>query len=561
VILGLGCLVFLPALLTPYLLDDVMQRAMVQGTFISARGPFGLYDFLGDADRPTLLERGLLPWWTDPHLTVRFLRPLSSALRWAEERTLPDSPVLFHLHSLLWWVAAVLGARRLFRRALGPRAVWLASCMFALGPWHALPIAWLANREALLSLALGAFALDAYLRWREQGLVRDALVSAVLFGLGTLAGEYTLCFGGYVVAYEVLARRDRPLVRLRGLLPFLVPTAGYLVAHVTGGYGTNGSAFYTDPLHQPLSFLSHSLERGASLLLQGWLTMGTSPWGISLSTAEALLLGGGLVAVLALPVRRALTAAEPAGRLTSTWLFAGSLLAMIPVLAVAPAPRLLGIPALGITATIALVLDQAWFPRVAPPRRGFPELAALVATALGFAQLVHGPMASMVAAETLRAATAITEASVETMRARLEQTPRSQVTALRGTGSTFFVPWGLALQGRLPARWSVLAETQHVLVRRVGERTLELVAGDSLFPASEVSLYRSPLRPMVVGEVVHGAGMTVTVLEVSSDGPRRARFEFDDSLEAPGFLAIDDGRDGVKEARLPAIGFGAPFDF
>jgi hypothetical protein len=66
---------------------------------------------------------------------------------------------------------------------------------------------------------------------------------------------------------------------------------------------------------------------------------------------------------------------------------------------------------------------------------------------------------------------------------------------------------------------------------------------------------------MVVGEVVHGAGMTVTVLEVSSDGPRRARFEFDDALEAPGFLAIDDGRDGVKEARLPAIGFGAPFDF
>jgi hypothetical protein len=560
IILLMGAGVFLPAASTPYLLDDSMQAAMARGTFVAPRGPFDLYDFVGENDRAALLERGLLPWWTAPDLTVRFLRPLSSALRWVEERALPVSPVLFHLHSLAWWVVAVLAARRLFARALGPRAAWLATCMFALGPWHALPIAWLANREALLSLALGAFGLDAYLRWREHGRARDGALGAALFGLGVLAGEYTLCFGGYVVAFEVLARREALWRRALALWPFAVPTAGYLLAHVVGGYGTRGSSFYTDPLHQPLVFLSHLGPRLASLLLQGWLTMGTHPWGTSLTDEQALLMGAGLVLVLAWPLGRALAAVEPATRATSTWLLVGSVVAMLPVLAVAPAPRLLGIPALGITATIALLLDQAWFPATPQVRQGMPELAALVATALGFAQLLHGPIASMVAAQTLRTSAAITERSVEVLAERLATQPDTHVTLVRGSGSTFFVPWGLATRGVLAARWAVLAETRHVLVLRRGDRTLELVAGEGLFPAGEVSLYRSPLQPMSAGEVVHAPGMTVTVLEVGSEGPRRARFEFDEPFDAPPALWLEDRRDGVKDAVLPTEGHGAPFD-
>ncbi len=555
----LGGVVFLPALRTPYLLDDSMQAAMVRGHFVAPRGPFELYDFVGEGDRAALLERGLLPWWTAPTLTVRFLRPLSSALRWAEERAMPDSPLLFHLHSLGWWAVAVLAARRLFRRALGPRALWLATCMFAWGPWQALPIAWLANREALLSLALGAFALDRYLCFREQGRALDAVGSAVLFGLGMLAGEYTLCFAGYVAAFELLARRGSLLRRAASTWPFAVPTAAYLVAHVLGGYGTRGSAFYLDPLRQPLAFLEHAGPRLGSLLLQGWLTMGTHPWGTSLTDAQAVLLAVPLVAALVLPLRRALQAAEPDTRTTSTWLLLGSLWSMGPVLAVSAAPRLLGIPALGITASVALLLDQTWFPRTAPERRGLPEFAALVATVLGFAQLLHGPLASMVSAQTLRTSAAITLRSVDELTERLAAHPESRVSLVRGSGSTFFVPWGLASRGVTASRWAVLAETRHVLALRRGERSLELVAQEGLFPASEVSLYRSPLEPLHAGEVVHAPGMTVTVLEVGLDGPRRARFDFDQPFDDAQGLWLEDRHDGVHDVTVPAEGRGVPF--
>ena len=80
VVLVGGAVLFSPCLRTPYLLDDYMHAAMVEGRLGITRGPFGLYDFVNDADRATLQHRGVLPWWADPQLKIRFFRPLPSAL-------------------------------------------------------------------------------------------------------------------------------------------------------------------------------------------------------------------------------------------------------------------------------------------------------------------------------------------------------------------------------------------------------------------------------------------------------------------------------------------------
>src|SRR5690348_15904405 len=75
-ILLVGTLAFLPALRSPFMLDDYMHTSMVEGTFPGQRGPFDLYDFVNDTDRGVFMTRGLLPWWTHPKLTIRFFRPL-----------------------------------------------------------------------------------------------------------------------------------------------------------------------------------------------------------------------------------------------------------------------------------------------------------------------------------------------------------------------------------------------------------------------------------------------------------------------------------------------------
>src|ERR1700710_1705946 len=72
-----GVIIYLPALRSPYFLDDYVHAWMAEGTFPTRRSPFDLYNFINDADRPVLVARGMLPWWTDPGLSIRFFRPLS----------------------------------------------------------------------------------------------------------------------------------------------------------------------------------------------------------------------------------------------------------------------------------------------------------------------------------------------------------------------------------------------------------------------------------------------------------------------------------------------------
>src|SRR5579883_3327065 len=172
----IAVLVHLPVLLTPYVLDDHVQAAMIDGSFPVARSPFDLYDFVDDGDRQPLLDRGILPWWTHPGLTVRFLRPLSSALLWADHRLFGRDPAAAHVHSLLWWALASAGVYLLLTRLLGRRAALLGGAAYAFSPCHAIPLVWVANREALVATALGVLGLIAHVRWRERGRVGDAVV-------------------------------------------------------------------------------------------------------------------------------------------------------------------------------------------------------------------------------------------------------------------------------------------------------------------------------------------------------------------------------------------------
>ena len=336
-LLAAGVVLFLPAVRAPLFLDDYMQASMVEGSFPSPRfGAFDLYDFVNDTDRALLYERGVLPWWTEPDLQIRFFRPLSSALLWADHSLFHGSPLPLHVHSLLWWVAAVLAARLLYRRLLTPRVALIATIIYALAPCHVFPIAWLANREALVSIVFGIPALAAYVRWREGRRPRDAAVSAGLFALSLAGGEYAICFAGYVVAFELVTRGERLARRGLGLLPFVGPTAVYLAVRAALGYGAHGSGYYADPFLEPSQFSRVAARRAATLLAEAWGGLhglvfddDTPSWKIALT----VVLGG---AILFWPLRRMLARLDEGPRKTATWLLLGAHLALVPVLPAAP---------------------------------------------------------------------------------------------------------------------------------------------------------------------------------------------------------------------------------
>ena len=564
IVLVVGLVVFHPTLRSPFLLDDYLQAAMVDGTFPCKRGIFDLYDFVNEPDRTVLADRGMITWWSDPHLQIRFFRPLASALRWAEHLALGRNSFLLHLHSFCWWFVAVLGARSLFLYAFSRRAAAIATFIFALAPGHVMPLAWLANREVFMTLAFGTFALRAYVQFRDTRRVAYAFLAFVLFGLALFSGEYGLCLAGFVVAAELGWRYEGAFRRLTGLMPFIGPTLAYMAVRAWLGYGSHGSGYYTDPLDAPLRFLSLAPQRFIMLLAHAWMSLdydsldvGTSIWLLLALT----IVGGSLLVITFRWLFRQLEV----GQRRWFWTFAiGSLVALVPVMAVSPTPRVVGASMIGVAGLVAMLLERSWFVVEQGPRdRSLAaQISAMMAILLGFAHLVHGPGAAALSSERMREHGLEFVQHAESLRSRLVSSDKLDVVVLRASINAFYMPFILDPEGRLPVRWRILSQTKHTLVMRRGTRTLELIArpDERLYSLGRDHLFRDDPTTIRVGDVLHMPGVKVTILAVGTAGPRIARYEFDEDLDSSRLTWLVENNEGFAIERPPLIGFGKPYD-
>lgn len=556
----LGALVFLPALRSPLMMDDYVQVAMLEGHYPSQRSPLDLYDFVTDADRALLVDRGILPFWTDPHLTIKFFRPLSSALRWADHAAFGDAPLPAHLHSFGWWFAAVLAFWHLARRLFGPRSARIATVVFALAPCHATPLAWLSNREVLVSLAFGLFALGEYVRFRDGARARG-VSAALAFGLALLGGEYAVGLMGYFVALE-LAARDRVATRALRLSPIVALVAGYLVVRHALGCATVGSGYYRDPFQEPLRYLATAPYRFGALVTDGWITSESPTWGMPHAVILLVALAG--AALVGRALRGAARGLEDGERRSLVAIVVGSLVAVVPLLAVGPSTRTLGIATVGIAAAIGVLVDRAWF-RTAPADDGrdgaFLRGAAAI---LVFARFVHGPTLIVDSSISARDSALTFGRAALALGERVDQTASRRVTVVRGEWQTLlWAPFALNERHEPPARWRVLSLAKHALVLRKDDSTIEIVAptADGVFPASEDDLFRSDANPVVDGDVLHVRSppdeLTATLFTLPKSVGLRLTF--------PQPLPDDDlwvaqRRTEFVDAAPPAVGHGFPLD-
>jgi hypothetical protein len=573
-VLAVGVVVFFPSLTSPFLFDDYTQAAMVDGRFPAPRAPWNLYDFVNGADRELLIARGIIPWWSDPSLVVRFLRPVSSLLLWTDHHVWGARPLPPHLHSFFWWAASVLAAHALFRQELSRGPARLATTIFALAPCHAGPLAWLANREALVSLTFGTLALHTHLRFRKTGQRSLVVAATALFALSILAGEYGLCIGGFVLAIELWGPAPKEaaedgmrgvLVRAARLLPFGAPAAGYLVAHHRLGYGVIGSSPYTDPLNPRMTdtFLHLAPRRAAGLLARAWLTLDDDAAG-PLVFGWCLVLLGVMAVGIGLLVRRTASKLDEPSRSTVAWAAPGVFLALVPVLAVSPATRLLGTTMLGVAALVAVVFAEAWASLVRKETAGFALPSQLAGLGLGLAHLVHGPITARARGEQINFVASEYVLRVAALDARLHAKSARDIVVLQGMPGSFFLPFALPAAEGVRTVF-VLSQTSHVLALRRDARTLDLLAPPDagLFPSSLGNLFQDPFtrRPMR-GDAVRVPGLTVTTLEPGPMlvGPRVVRFEFAKDLESSGATWLTEDLVGFRDVVLPQPGFGVTID-
>ena len=150
-----------------------------------------------------------MPWWGSPDLHQAFLRYASTLTMMLDYRLWPNHPALMHLHSLLWLAAAVFAAALLYREVLG--ATWvagLAALMYALDGAHAVPAAYLANRNALIACCFGFLSVLAFVRWRKRGRATTRWLSVLMLALALSAGEMGLATVAYLFSYALTVDAD-----------------------------------------------------------------------------------------------------------------------------------------------------------------------------------------------------------------------------------------------------------------------------------------------------------------------------------------------------------------
>ena len=546
----LAAVLGIPTLGTGQFADDYLHTATIRG-LVPMGGQLDLYRFASGSPEhhPRLIELGLFPWWTLPELKLAFWRPLSSAIASVEYRVVGERLVLRHMHSVLWYVALVAAVALLMRQLFPGSLGALALLLFTLDEAHAVPVAWLANRNALIAVTPGVLGLWMHLLWREKGKRWALPVSLLAWTAALLGGESAVGVLGYVAAYEALSAPGSIPKRAKAVLPLATLFIGYAVTYRLLDRGTWGSGSYLDPIAQTGNYLSAlgprllALSAGALLNVPGELGMNAAP-------GRWLDWGAGFIAAIwfSWAARRLWPTLSPDEQRHCRWLWLGAVLAMLPVAAAFPSNRLLLVPSLGISVLLAVVLLGAWRQRY---RTAVGVLGILHLVLPVFAWCFYSWMGLMLGRYSQDVAfnAELDPARASTQRAVVLVVPDGVVGMYTGLVRTMH---GLPT----PLAWwpLTLAPHDHV-VTRTGPASLELELVEGRFLRSEFEqLFRSQDHPMRVGHRVQFPGLSAEVMDADARGPRRVAFQFDRSFDDPGMIVMVWRNGRLRRYTLPAMG-------
>ena len=303
-------------------------------------------------------EEGVVPFWSDPDMRARFLRPLTSLAIALEHRLFGSQALAYHLCGLaLFALQLGLLARLYLRLGLEPGSAWLALLVFGLEDGSTAAVGWIANSSTLY-VALG---VTLCLSWLHEARTsqRDSrawlAVLAALFALAAkesgVAALAILALAGVLGLHRDWPPHDR-LARASALVAALLALV-YALAYVDLGYGTS-SAFYPTPWTDVSSFVRFL----ALHLTSGLATMaGPVITDIGLLHEETrpilIALGALVLALLVRPLARSVRELA-CGRL----LLAIGILGFLPQLMAAPSDRLIFVPMIGWAPLLAAAIRR-----------------------------------------------------------------------------------------------------------------------------------------------------------------------------------------------------------
>lgn len=547
-----------PAVTADFTADDHLHRLLLRdapGLGGLPSRPFDLFVFAtGEpADTANLRTIGVYPWWTDPQLKLSFWRPLSSATHVLDHALWPESSTAQLAHNLAWHALGLVLVWLFYRRFLSVR--WIAVLALALygfddarGP----VVGWIANRNALVALALALPVLLAHDRWRRDDWLPGRWVGPLVFAASLGAGESSIAILAYLGAHALWLDRGSWRARALALAPYAVIVIAWRILYAHFGYGTFGSGIYLDPGADPIGFASAASTRVPFLLL-GQLGL---PWS---DLAEFYPMIGALGVMLAVALLTVLVVGLACSRLlyrdpVARFFATGMVLAAVPVASTFPSDRLLTFVSLGAMGLVAQLLAAALRHRDQLGDGRLRRIACvIVAIAMVLVHLVLSPPLLVLRSRSMVAVARVIDRADASIPADPEKT-----VILAGVPSdalAAYTPIMRVARGQVrPARvyWLATATTA-VTYERLDARTLR-VAPDGGFLRYEVDRMMRA-RPFAVGETIALTGVTIEIAALTGDGrPSIALAHFATVLEDPSLVWLRWEGHGYVPFVPPAIG-------
>lgn len=575
VVLLAGIALAAPALTADFTADDHLHRLLLRddpGIPGFTSRPFDLFVF-ADGDARTnaqLVDAGVFPWWTDPHLKLAFLRPVSSATHVLDHALWPDNAAAHLAHNLAWHALMLVVVWLVFRRFFGASARWvavLALLLFALDDARGPVVGWIANRNALVAMVLALPALLAHDRWRRDGWVHGRWIGPTAFALSLFAGESAIALLAYLGAHGLWLDRARLVNRVLAIAPYLVIVVAWRVIYAKLGYGVAGSGIYLDPGGDPIEFAKAAVTR-VPFLLQGALA---GPWSDLASFYTVIGLAGPALAGAWLGLAgmglgfSRLLYRDPLARFWAT----GMVLAAVPIASTFPGDRLLGFVSIGAMGLVAQFLAAALRQRELLGDGRLRRIGAgVLAAMLLVANVVLAPpllvlrSRSMVAVGRVldRAEAGIPREGITGKTLVIVNTPSDALAA--------YVQIMRVSRGQpRPAHvlWFATATTD-VTIERVSDRTLRISPRDGAMRHNVDQMMRSPrTAPFAAGDTFALPDLRVEISSVTPDHhPLEMLAHFAIPLDDPSLVWLRwEGKSyapytpppvGAKET-LPAVDF------
>jgi hypothetical protein len=560
----------LPSLFVGFYGDDLVQRLVLEGQIPGyALGAFELYDFTPPRfDIARSIDAGMFPWFTSAELSLRFLRPLTSASLALDHVMFGRNPLLAHLQSWCWMLLLAAAAANLYQRWFTRGAALVSALVFALSTVHGAPTAWLASRHTLIAASLAVSALWAWVKYREDGVRAGALLGPA-FSIGSLlASESGLCGVLLLVCYELASRGWRR--GFGGASLFSLIGLAYLASYAGLGYGARGSSFYVSPFNAPLDYLGIALWSVPALCAE--LLLG-APSALAAFVPEAraafVLASLAASAALAAIAFAGRTQLSPSARRTLSWLTASSFVALFALVGAPVTGRVLPLPAFGAAALIGNAFWLVWHRARAKADGGASRRFNAWWLALATLGLLHFGLSPL-----LRLGVTFQFRQMAIDQQRLAEQAdvgacgeRGSLYLLTGADPIIALYASAALLFHTPSkggaeRLRVLSMApQAVRLERSEPSTLSLQVLD--LPRRQNAferLYRPPDDPLLAGASVALSEVTVRVEAADAGVYDRARFEFraEPELMPACFLVWRGGR--LAALPLPQVGASVRVD-